>query len=226
MITRIVADPEKCLACKACEHACAVAHGEATDVIGATAEPLARTRISLRLERGVVIPSQCRHCEDAPCIAACPEKAISRAGDDDPVLIDPEKCRGRGACVSACPFDAIRLVPSGGTKTGIKCDLCRARTSSGLGPACVEACPVECLVLADKEQAHYEIDKEACRACMRCKKACPVGAISGERKVPHTIDQDACRVCGRCYQVCPFSAIRLLVAETVRGDGRAAAASE
>ena len=116
---RIVADPEKCLACKACEHACALAHrGDPTgdgadDLLGAVAEPLARSRIALREARGVIVPSQCRHCTDAPCVAVCPEGAISREGPDAPVLIDTEKCKGRGACIVACPFDAIRLVARG-----------------------------------------------------------------------------------------------------------------
>ncbi|MHC4504279.1 MAG: 4Fe-4S dicluster domain-containing protein [Planctomycetota bacterium] len=221
---RIVADPEKCLACKACEHACALAHGEAEDLLGAVAEPLARSRIALREVRGVIVPSQCRHCTDAPCIAACPEGAISREGSDDPVLIDTKKCQGRGACVVACPFDAIRMVPrADGPKAAVKCDLCRARAASGLGPACVEACPVSVLVYAERDEARYEVDPEACRACLLCKKACPVEAIEGAKKTPHVIDQEKCMVCGRCFQVCPFDAIRYVVAETAGGAGAASA---
>jgi len=210
-VKRIVADPAKCLVCRACELACAVAHAEAGDVAGAAREPLARSRITLRQERGVVIPSQCRHCEDAPCMSACPEGAISRDGDDAPVIISQAKCKGRGACVAACPFDAIRLVSVTEEKVAIKCDLCVGQDN----PACVAACPTEALVLADRGEVRFQIDPETCRACMRCKKACPVDAIEGEKKEPHVIDQAKCMLCGKCFQACPFGAVALVVAEKV-----------
>jgi len=53
----------------------------------------------------------------------------------------------------------------------------------------------------------YGIDPEACKACGICKKACPVEAISGEKKVPHVIDQDKCTLCGTCFEKCPFGAV-------------------
>ena len=53
----------------------------------------------------------------------------------------------------------------------------------------------------------YEIDPEACKACGICKKACPVEAISGEKKVPHVIDQEKCTMCGTCLDKCPFSSV-------------------
>ena len=53
----------------------------------------------------------------------------------------------------------------------------------------------------------YQIDEEACKACGICRKACPVDAIAGEKKVPHVIDQDACTLCGTCFDKCPFNAV-------------------
>lgn len=48
---------------------------------------------------------------------------------------------------------------------------------------------------------------EDCKACGLCKKACPVDAISGEKKVIHKIDLDVCIKCGACVEKCPFNAI-------------------
>jgi NADH:ubiquinone oxidoreductase subunit F (NADH-binding)/Pyruvate/2-oxoacid:ferredoxin oxidoreductase delta subunit len=53
----------------------------------------------------------------------------------------------------------------------------------------------------------YEIDESLCKACGLCKKECPVGAISGAKKVVHKIDAALCTKCGACFAKCPFSAI-------------------
>jgi len=46
-----------------------------------------------------------------------------------------------------------------------------------------------------------------CKGCTLCKKACPVNAISGERKELHIIDTDVCIKCDACVAKCPFKAI-------------------
>ena len=49
---------------------------------------------------------------------------------------------------------------------------------------------------------NYWIDPEKCIGCGACKKVCPVEAIEGERKLPHTIDTAKCIKCGSCIDVC------------------------
>ena len=54
----------------------------------------------------------------------------------------------------------------------------------------------------------YLIDPETCTGCRACVRACPVQAISGERKEVHVIDQELCIKCGACFEKCRFDAVR------------------
>ena len=58
-----------------------------------------------------------------------------------------------------------------------------------------------------KNLMHYEIQPDVCRGCTACARKCPVGAISGTVKQPHTIDVNKCIKCGACIETCRFNAI-------------------
>ncbi|PWB50060.1 MAG: NADH-quinone oxidoreductase subunit F [Candidatus Methanoperedenaceae archaeon] len=59
-----------------------------------------------------------------------------------------------------------------------------------------------------RELITYGINSDNCTGCGLCKKNCPSGAISGERKQTHVLDTNVCIKCGICYDVCKFKAVR------------------
>lgn len=166
MNTFVVANPNKCIGCKACEIACAVAHLNCSVVTAGSIDTPFSPRVNLIRAERVTVPIQCRQCEDAPCASACPEGAIVHK--DNKIVVKTELCVGCKTCMIACPFGAIDMVPqcqNGNEQMQMnlvvvteegkenkevmvahKCDLCAGRLG---GPACVEVCPGDALILVD-----------------------------------------------------------------------------
>ncbi len=63
-------------------------------------------------------------------------------------------------------------------------------------------CPI-----CNKEKPHPVINADKCKGCGKCRKTCPMEAISGSPKQVHTIDPEKCVNCGACVSSCPFGAI-------------------
>jgi len=53
------------------------------------------------------LPVMCQHCDDAPCIAAAKNGAVTKR-EDGVVLIDPVRAKGQKAIADACPYGAVR----------------------------------------------------------------------------------------------------------------------
>ncbi|MGQ9790236.1 MAG: 4Fe-4S dicluster domain-containing protein [Armatimonadota bacterium] len=99
-------DLTRCIGCDSCTIACKQENGTPGTFFSARV---------LNVEAGtyptvkrIYIPLLCNHCENPACLKACPNKAIFRR-DDGIVLIDQDRCRGAGACFSACRYGNIIL---------------------------------------------------------------------------------------------------------------------
>ncbi len=125
-LSYVFGDPQVCTGCMICVNVCSMHYFK---LIGPR---WSRARV-LRIEPGLDFPLFCRNCEDAPCMDACPEEALSRTSKGV-VIVNNRKCQGHGACIEACPYYAIRLNPD--TQKAIKCIQCER---------CVERCPVNAI---------------------------------------------------------------------------------
>ncbi len=65
----------------------------------------------------------------------------------------------------------------------------------------------KCPAKACKDLLIYSILEDICKGCGVCKRACPAGAISGDKKKPHKINADLCIRCGACFDVCKFNSV-------------------
>ena len=63
-------------------------------------------------------------------------------------------------------------------------------------------CPI-----CNREKPHPVVEADKCKGCGKCRKNCPMEAISGAPKQPHVIDPEKCINCGACVTICPFGAI-------------------
>ena len=108
----------------------------------------------------VMVPMACQHCEDAPCIKACPCGALHK-GSGGSVQVDYDTCSGHSACVDACPYGAIYIDKV--ANQGIKCHNCTHRLDVGLEAPCVSTCPSEALYMGDLNDPDSSISKAKAR---------------------------------------------------------------
>ena len=97
----------------------------------------------------------CQHCDNAPCIAACPVKAIYKR-DDGLVIIDPKKCNGCKICVDVCPYGTIYFNDT--LSLAQKCTGCAHLIDRGwTDTRCADACPTNAIKFGDDSELSSEI---------------------------------------------------------------------
>jgi formate dehydrogenase iron-sulfur subunit len=88
--------------------------------------------------RWLMLSDVCKHCQDAPCLQACPTGSLVY-NDFGDVYVQPDVCNGCGYCIPACPFGVLGRSEIDGHAH--KCTLCFDRQADGMVPACAKACP-------------------------------------------------------------------------------------
>jgi len=129
----ISSDPEKCIGCTVCEYACSMTNEK-------TFNPTkSRIRV-LRLGSLNNLAIACRHCDDPPCVTACPRNSLTQEIETGIIIVNEETCNGCGWCINACQFGAMMMHPT--KKVVFTCNNCKDQID---GPQCVKWCPEEAL---------------------------------------------------------------------------------
>ncbi|MFZ5426013.1 MAG: 4Fe-4S dicluster domain-containing protein [Thermodesulfobacteriota bacterium] len=181
----MVIDLDRCTGCGVCSGACRLEN----NIPPASPGDLLSDWITVeRLDNGrpcpdsdaVNLPKPCMHCQDPPCVKACPVGATRKSGQGGIVGQVYARCIGCRACMKACPYGVRRftwkapdwprgmeavLTPFSSVRPrGVveKCTLCAHRlVLDGPGryvTACAEACPTGAISFGDVEKLRQGLD--------------------------------------------------------------------
>lgn len=167
----MVMDMRTCVGCQACMAACS-----AENQTPFWSEKF-RTHVEDKEQgsfpdvRRVQLPRLCMHCENTPCLSACPTGA-THMNKDGIVLVNNDRCIGCYACCIACPYDArypydrkdvekehelYGKEVAHKTPHVDKCTFCVQRLVENLEPACVATCPTHTRIFGDLDDPSSEV---------------------------------------------------------------------
>lgn len=120
---------------------------------------------------------RCLHCLEPACASACPTTALDRRSDG-PVVYDPDVCIGCRYCIWACPWGVPTAEWDSLAPKIQKCTHCADRSDQPaplarngqaltldesnlyreniVTPACVKACPADCLSFGTRDEILQE----------------------------------------------------------------------
>jgi tetrathionate reductase subunit B len=163
----MIIDVAKCNGCYNCQIVCKDEH------VGNDWTPIAKpqpdtgqfwthveeiTRGSVPKVKMAYMHSICQHCDDAPCMKACPAKAIYKRPDGI-VVIDPTKCQGHRNCLDACPYKGV-IFFNWDLNIAQKCTFCAHLIDRGWKETrCSEACPTGAFTFGEEEDFKAVIAK-------------------------------------------------------------------
>lgn len=113
------------------------------------------------------------------CQKACVFNAISI--DNRKATVNPELCKGCGACVTACPKGIISMLP----KKSHAVVLCSNTEKGGVSR---KNCTASCI------------------GCKLCEKSCELDAVCVVDNLA-VVNYDKCTACGACVEKCPQGCI-------------------
>lgn len=156
----LVIDLERCIGCHACTMACKVENnielGSWIRVEMLDGQRLDTARGQFPELTMHYLPLTCMHCQDPPCLDACPTDAIYQR-DDGVVILDISKCNDCQACLTACPYSVILHNETTGLAT--KCHLCAHRIDQGLLPFCVLCCEDQAIHFGDLSDPQSQVSR-------------------------------------------------------------------
>ncbi len=160
-----VIDQRKCIGCHACTVACKAEHDVPIGVYRTWVKYIEKGEFPN--SRRYFLVNRCNHCDDAPCVAICPTRALFKRKDGI-VDFDSSRCIGCKSCMQACPYDALYIDPY--SHTAAKCNYCAHRTEVGIEPACVVVCPERAIIAGDLHNPDTEISRIIAREPVRTRK--------------------------------------------------------
>jgi len=148
---------DKCIDCERCLEACAMTND--VPEYGYRTTILEKEVLDAIGQKKEFIPVLCNHCNNPPCVRACPTKATYKDKKTGIVMMEYGKCIGCKTCVVACPYNARYFNEK---KHAIdKCNFCfDTRLSKGEKlTACAAACPAGVRIFGDLSDANSEVYK-------------------------------------------------------------------
>lgn len=148
---------DRCIDCERCMEACVMTND--VPEYGYRTMILEKEVLDAIGQKKEFIPVLCNHCNNPPCVRACPTKATYKDKKTGIVMMNYEKCIGCKTCVVACPYNARYFNEE---KHAIdKCNFCfDTRISKGEKlTACAAACPAGVRIFGDLSDTNSEAYK-------------------------------------------------------------------